>query len=454
MGIRSAISALFDSSDSGLTGLELRLSPESPAVPLNSPGAVSAALSGLGFGSSTAAGELVTERNALENPTVFTCVTLIATGIAAISFKVYAVSGKSRTEATNHSLSYLVNTEPNPEMTSFTFFECLAGCMALTGNGYAEIERDSKQNPIGFWPLNPLKTEPKRDPKTGILYYVTTDGMQNGEARPIAAQDMLHCPLFSFDGLKGLSPIALQRQEIGLAQATLKAGARVFGNGMQPSGLLIPKDASATPQQAAQLKEMLEKQGSGANRGRLGVMPVGFDYKQLSMTMADSEFVALRNMSRAQICAIFHVDPHYAGDTTRQASANHEQMTLGLLQDTLAPYMLRMEQEFRRKLLPPTGRVPSVYSFGFDTSARLRTDIKTTLEAIATARQWTVFSVDEARAMIGLNPAQDSAIGAMLLSPLNMLNAEIAVDWEPQGPPEAAPAKPNAKLPAPKDPNE
>lgn len=451
MEFRKAITSLFDSSDSGLTGLDLRSSLESPAVPLNSPGAVSMALAGMGFGTPTAAGEQVNERNALENPTVYTCVTLIASGLAAIPFKVYSVTGKSRTEATNHSLSYLVGTEPNPEMTSFTFFEAIAGSMALTGNGYAEIERDDNKNPIALWPRNPLKTQPKRDPKTGQLIYVTGDGMQAGAERIIAAADMLHCPLFSFDGLKGQSPIGLQRQEIGLAQATLKAGARVFGNGLQPAGLLIPKSPTVTPTQQQQVRETLEKQASGDNRGRLAVMPTDWTYQQLAMTMADAEFIALRNMSRAMICAIFKVDPHYAGDTTRQASANHEQMTLSFLQETLQPYLLRIEQEFRRKLLPMTGRVPSQYEFGFDTSARLRTDIATTLKAIATARQWTIFSVDEGRAMLGLNPIGGD-IGDMRLSPINMINAEIAVDWEPQAPPVNEP-EPDEKEepPAPKD---
>ena len=40
----------------------------------------------------------------------------------------------------------------------------------------------------------------------GLLAYQTTVGVANGQKRIIAAADMLHFPLFSWDGLKGLSP--------------------------------------------------------------------------------------------------------------------------------------------------------------------------------------------------------------------------------------------------------
>jgi phage portal protein BeeE len=106
-------------------------------------------------------------------------------------------------------------------------------------------------------------------------------------------------------------------------------------------------------------------------------------------------------------------------------------MSLSLIQDTLAPYLTKIEQEMRRKLLPPTGRVQSAYTFQFDINERLRSDLKTMLDAIAVGRQWGVYTVDEARQRIGLNPV-GGKVGSMLLSPVNMLNAEIAVDWTPQ----------------------
>jgi phage portal protein BeeE len=62
--------------------------------------------------------------------------------------------------------------------------------------------------------------------------------MEPGQMRVLRASDVLHIPLFSFDGLKGISPIHLARQGVGLARAAEKFGARFFGNGAKPGGVL------------------------------------------------------------------------------------------------------------------------------------------------------------------------------------------------------------------------
>ena len=119
MGIRSSVAALFGAGD-GTTSLNLRDSGalNNSAVPLGSNASLAIRFNGLG-GSPTASGEVVNERNAMSNPTVRRCVTLIAEGVAAIPFRVYLKQGNTKTEATDHSLSYLLSTQPNPEMTSF-----------------------------------------------------------------------------------------------------------------------------------------------------------------------------------------------------------------------------------------------------------------------------------------------------------------------------------------------
>jgi HK97 family phage portal protein len=422
MQIRNALRTLV-SSDADFTRLDLRTSLESPAVPLSAPAAFSMMFSG----EPTVSGEIVSERTALEISTVYSCVRLIAESIAALPFKVMRSDDKGRTEALDHTLSYLLSTQPNPEMSASTFFETLVGCIALTGNGYVEIEQDTKGNVLAFWPLHPFLTTPIRE-ANGALAYKTSDGMANGKSRVLKAADVIHVPLFSLDGLKGLSPVGLHRQTLGLAQATLKQGARFFGNGSRPSGLLTPKSGSLTPTQGQQLRENWEAQAAGVNQGRIAVLSSEFDYTQLGMSLEDSEWLASRGYSRNEIAALWRVDPHYLGDTTRQSNSNHEQASLALLQETLHPYMVKIEQEFRRKLLPPTGRVQSTYTLRFDVTERLRTDLKTTIESLAIARQWSLITANEGRQQLGYNPSPE---GDVFLAPVNMIDARRFPEWMP-----------------------
>lgn len=432
MNFIKAIQALRES-DSGIVSLDLRTSLESPSVPLSS----ATAFNFVFGGEPTAAGEFISESNALTISTVYACVRLIAESIGTFPVKVYDTSGNGKNVAQNHSFSHLLSSEPNPEMSASTFFESLAGSLALTGNCYAEIERNKKGATVALWPLNPLVTSPIRD-ANGKIVFKTSDG---GTERILAAKDVIHVPLFSFDGLKGLSPIQQARQALGLAQATVKQGARFFSNGSRPGGILTPNQP-VTPEIGQQMKAAWESMASGINQGRIAVLPSDWSYTQLGLSLEDSQFLASRAFSRNEIGALFRIDPHYLGDTTRQSNANHEQTSLSLLQETLQPYITKIEQELNRKLLPPTGGFSSVYRIAFDYTERLKTDLKTTLDSIAVGRQWGILTANEGRERIGLNPV--GADGDILYSPINMMDSARFPEWFPTKS-EPSPADPPAR---------
>src|SRR5215469_15306896 len=130
---------------------ETRSNPlENPGVPLSSP----ALWQWLTGGEPTASGETVNETNALKIITVYRCVRYIAEAIASLPFEVWEHSTNGREKAVNHDLFYLMTVEPNPEMSAFTFKENFAGCLALTGNAYAQIERNRWQDVVALWPLH------------------------------------------------------------------------------------------------------------------------------------------------------------------------------------------------------------------------------------------------------------------------------------------------------------
>jgi HK97 family phage portal protein len=425
MELTKAFRSIFET-ENDMTALDLRTSLESPAIPLNSPQAFSMVFGG----EPTAAGEVITEHNALTISTVYACVRLIAESLATFPLKIYEQQDNGRREATDHTLSYLLGCQPNPEMAAFTFLETIAGCAALTGNAYAEIVCDSKRTVTGLYPLHPLKTTPVRD-ASGAIVYETSDGMQDGRTRIIQAKNIIHVPLFGWDGLMGLSPIQQARQTLGLSVATLKQGARFFGNGSRPGGLLAPK-APITPTQGKQMIEFWETQSSGVNQGRIAFIPADWNYTQLGLSLQDSQFLESRAFSRTEIAALFRVPAHMVGDTSRLSNANHEQSSLSLLQDTLQPYLVKIEQELMRKLLPPTGRVQSKFFIRFDVQERLRTDLKTLSDSLSQQHLSGFITANEGRKQLGLNPVGSE--GDVLINPVNTINAKIFENWNPQKP--------------------
>jgi HK97 family phage portal protein len=394
--------ALFGSKNEITTlGLgELRSPIDNPGVPLNSP----AVWDWFMGGEPTAAGEQVNEANALQITTVYACVTLIATSVASLPLKLIERADKGHIEAVDNPLYYLLAAEPNPDMSAVTFIETLVGCLALTGNCYAQIERNGLGQPVALWPLHPLKTKAMRAPD-GKLVYKTTDGQTNGSYRVIPASDVIHVPLFSLDGITGISPIAMARQALGLAKAAEKFGARLFGNGARPGGLLMNKGPKPDPKTQQEMRESWQQQQGGQNQGKIGFLYGGeWSYESLGLNAEESQFLGTRGYQRADIAAIYKVSPHLVGDTSRLSGTNSEQLMLQFLTITLRPYLCKLEAEFVRKLCPTLGRKAGRFFVQFDVSGLLRTDLKSQMDAYQAGRQGGWYTSNDILRKLGENP--------------------------------------------------
>ena len=195
------------------------------------------------FGRSNA-GEQVDEKAAMQIPTVYACVRLLAESIAALPLHLYRVTDDNgnKEKARDHPLYKILYRQPNPEMTSFVFWETLMTHLLLWGNAYAQIVRDGKNTVLGLYPLLPENVEVDRD-ESGELYYIYhayTDEVPGEQNKDIyfRRDEIFHVPGLGFNGLIGFSPIAMMKNSLGTSIVVDKYGSSFFKNGAQPgSGL-------------------------------------------------------------------------------------------------------------------------------------------------------------------------------------------------------------------------
>jgi HK97 family phage portal protein len=383
-------------------------------------------------GESTAAGEIVNESNAMKITTVYGSVRVIAESIASLPLKLMERTANGHQEATDQNLHYLLSVEANPEMTAYTWVETLTGSAALTGNGFSEVERNANTGQIvALWPLHPMRTVAKRDPSTHLIYYETSDGMPLNQTRKIREEDMIHLKLMSLDGLSGISPVDMCRQTLGLAMAMEKSGARHFGNGSQPGGIMTNKN-KLDPKAQVEIRDSWNAQQGGVNQGKTAFLfGSEWQWTQLGISNENSQFIQSRAFTRADIAmGIFRVPPHMVGSETKMPGSGAEQMALQFVTFCIQPWLSRFEQELVRKLCPVQGRMANKFFVQFSVDALLRCDFKTTMDGYSAGRIGGWYTGNQIRIKLGENPADPSTGMDEYLVPVNYQSSKRLVDTE------------------------
>ena len=76
----------------------------------------------------------VTPETALLVAAVYSCVRVLAEGVASLPLKLYRRVGEDKQPATEHRLYPILHDMANTELTSFEFRECMMHNMLLWGN--------------------------------------------------------------------------------------------------------------------------------------------------------------------------------------------------------------------------------------------------------------------------------------------------------------------------------
>jgi len=374
-----------------------------------------------GGGSKATSGASVSEATALNSTAVYACVRILAETIASLPLPVYRrLQGGGKERAVDHYLYPLLHDQPNPEMTSFEFRETLMGHLALWGNAYAEIERDRAGRVRALWPLRPDRMKVSRDDQ-GLRYEYS---LPDGHVAVLRQPNVMHIRGLSSDGIVGYSPIRLAREAIGLALATEEFGARFFGSGSRPGGIL-QHPGRLSEEAAKRLRKTWEEMHSGLSQAhRIAILEEGMKWTQIGIPPEDAQFLATREFQTIEIARIFRVPPYLLQDFSRATFSNVEHTAISFVVHTIRPWLVRWEQAFKRDLFLPAER--DTYFAEFLVDGLLRGDIESRYRAYSVARQWGWMSADDIRELENLNPLPNNQ-GKVYLVPLNMTPADTII---------------------------
>ncbi len=340
-------------------------------------------LANLVGGSGPVGGPAVTESTAMRVSAVYACVALISGAVASLPMPVFAKTAAGR-EPVDHPYYWLLNESPNDDISAAVFWEYLMSSKLFYGDGFSEILRSSFRSSTvqGFLPHHPNRVMPFRDSQSGQLYYRVTP--LTGAQYTVHPSDMIHIPSLGFDGLRSPSPITYAaRQAVGTALSVDEYNSRFFTNGARPD-FAITSPKKLDPEQAEMIRATWgEAHGGVARSHKPAVLMGGLDIKQLSLSAVDSQILATGMFQVEQICRILGVPPHMVGHTDKNTSwgAGVENMGRGFVKFTLKRDLVKIEQEFNRKLWPLRERL----CVKFDLADIERGDLKSENEALRIA---------------------------------------------------------------------
>jgi len=277
------------------------------------------------------------EEGFAKNAVAYRCVRMIAEAAASTPLVVFA-EGVRRDD---HPLAALL-ARPNPEQSGAEWLEALYGALQTAGNAYAEAVGDDA--PEELWTLRPdrVKVVPGRAGWPEAWEY-SVDGrsVRIGRAAdgwsPVMQLKLFH----PTDDHYGFSPLEAAAFAIDVHNASGAWNKALLDNAARPSGALVygAKDGERlTAEQFEALRGQVEASHAGTlNAGRPMILEGGLDWKPMSWTPADMDFIAGKHAAAREIALAFGVPPQLLGIPGDATYANYREANAAFWRGTVVP---------------------------------------------------------------------------------------------------------------------
>jgi len=266
------------------------------------------------------------------NPIAHRCVRLIAESAASVPLK---VSDSEAARVIHRGL---------PGSSCVETFESFYGYLQLGGNGFFETVL-SGDTPLALIALRPDSLKMGQDnhgKPTG--WEQESDGRTRRFPRDAATGRcaLFHMRLFNpLSGCHGLSPLSAARQAVDLHNRGGVWAKALLENSARPSGALVHDPASGerlTDDQFERLKTELESNFTGPlQAGRPLVLEGGLDWKSISLSPTDMDYIQLRREAAREIALAFGVPPMLLGLPGDNTYANYREANQAFWRQTIIP---------------------------------------------------------------------------------------------------------------------
>lgn len=292
----------------------------------------------------------------MQNAIVYRSVRMIAEAAATIPLLLY----EGNREIDAHPLLDLV-AHPSLDHTSVDFFESWYGYLLVAGNAYVEaVGIDGQLRELHALRPDRMKVVPGADGwPEGYEYTAGGRSVRLSGDVIDGVRGVLHVRLFHpANDYYGMSPIEAAASAIDIHNQAGKWNKALLDNSARPSGALVyaSREGQLTDEQFQRLKEELEAGFQGTRgAGRPMLLEGGLDWRPLSLSPKDMDFVEAKNGAAREIALALGVPPMLLGIPGDNTYSNYQEASRSLWRQTVLPLVVRTAKAMSNWLGPAWG---------------------------------------------------------------------------------------------------
>lgn len=356
---------------------------------------------------------MLSRRAALACGAVYSCVRVLADGIAQLPCNLLVRDGEKIISDKESSLYSVLSVEPAPAVSSFTFWRWMVQSLLIRGVMLAFVIHVGDRV-VRLVPIHPSRLIQIEQAADGTLLFQII--RRSGEIRWYNQTEVFYVPYALGDDItKPVGPLHFAQTPVDLANAAEEYMLGNVANNGKPNGYW-KKDGTLKDEMAfKRLKAQLVDAVTGSNRGSTPLVEEGIEFKPVALSAVDMQMIEQRRYTVEDICGRFGVPPHKIGDTAQAKGwSTLEQQQTEFVAESLAPISIRIEKEVNRQLIPRAEWGRRFVKFNFN--ALLRGDSAARVNFYQKMWQLGALSINEIRAKEDLNPIEG---GDKFFVPLN-----------------------------------
>jgi HK97 family phage portal protein len=330
----------------------------------------------------------------VQNAIVHRAVRLVAENAAACAY----LATENGVGRDTHPLLDLI-ARPNPRQDGGGMFEALYAHLLIAGNAYIEVVAiDGQVRELYVLRPDRMRVVPGPDGWAEAYdYCVGGATVRFDQSAPLPP--ILHLSLFHpLDDHYGLAPLEAAAVAVDTHNAAAAWNKALLDNAARPSGALVytgPDGAVLSDGQFDRLKRELADNYQGTmNAGRPLLLEGGLDWKAMSLTPKDMDFLEAKHTAAREIALAFGVPPMLLAIPGDNTYSNYQEANRVFWRQTVLPLANRVGAALSQWLAPAFGNVR--LSVDTDRSDALAADRSAQWDRISNAEFLTINEQREA----------------------------------------------------------